>query len=232
VSESGFAVVTLVCEGDTDVAVLSALAEALTPGDVIVDCVQPERPLDQPARYGELGSGWEGVRRWCERQRQRFGGLPAAMDEPPLAGSRALVVHVDADIADHPDVNCSRPCPPASDTADALREFVLREWCAEERLPARVVLCVPSKSTEAWVLVALYPDDRLARPDIECRPEPETLLKQRPERLVSGPENRKNTAAYRAAAPRVAESWPRVGAICTQAERFDRELRAALDSAG
>jgi len=236
-------VVTLVCEGDTDVAILSALAEALVPGDVIVDCVQPERPLDQSTQYGELWSGWEGVWRWCERQCQRFGDLAAAMSQPPLAGSQAVVVHIDADVADPDKLNCRKDCPPAQDTVDVLRD-VLLQWSKVSAAPPGVVLCIPSKAVEAWVYAALSSRDDLDGDWLECRDEPESLLAGlrgkpklvRTERQAAsrggGRRWRKVTDAYRAAAPRVAEAWPRVCKVCTQAGRFDRELRAALDSAG
>jgi len=225
VSDGGVPVVKLVCEGDTDIPILSSIIESMADEDLLFDCIQPERPLGRPDLYGELGSGWEGVRRWCERQCQRFGSLAAAMAQPPLSDATVLVIHVDADIATHPNVDCERECPPASDTADALRDVVVG-WGAEETVPERVVLCVPSKATDAWVLVALYPDDRLARPDIECRPKPETLLKQRSEKLVSG--SRKHPEAYKAVAPRVAQAWGRVTSICTQAARFETEIAEAL----
>ena len=226
-SDVGVSVVRLVCEGDTDIPILARIVESIADRELLVDCIQPERPLDRPEQYGELGSGWKGVRRWCKRQSQRFGCLSAAMQQAPLEESAALVIHIDADIAGHREIDCKMPCPPASDTADALREVVLG-WARESAVPDGVVLCIPSKSTDAWVFVALYPRDRLADSSIECRKTPETLLKQRPEKLVSGPEDRKTTAAYRQVARRVAQAWPHVCSICAQAERFDRELRAAL----
>jgi hypothetical protein len=213
----------IVCEGDTDDIVLEALLHVVA-GEHRVRLLQPERTKFAGGGYGRLGAGWKGVRAWCRAQ----GRLSEAMTSAPLGRFAAVIVHLDADVAGESEVACEQPCPPASDTVDALRDLVLREWCEEEWLPPRVVFCVPSKSMDAWVFVALCPGDRLATPDIECRSEPETLLKQKPEKLVSGPEDRKNTAAYRAAAPRVAEAWPHACSVCTQAERFDRELRDAL----
>lgn len=240
-SEGVVAVVTLVCEGDTDVAILSALAEALVPGDVIVDCVQPERPLDRAAQYGELWSGWEGVRRWCRRQCERFGDLAAAMSQPPLAGSQAVVVHIDADVADPDGLNCRKDCPPPEDTADVLRDVLLC-WCNARAAPPRVVLCIPSKAIEAWVYAALCAHHDLNGEWLECRDGPESLLaglpgkpklvrrERQPAPKGASRRWRKVPDAYRTAAPRVAQAWPRVCKVCTQAERFDRELRAALGS--
>jgi hypothetical protein len=215
--------VGIVCEGNTDEIVVEAILRVVA-GEHRARLLQPERTRFAEGGYGVFGGGWKGVREWCRAQ----GRLSEALASAPLGRFAALVIHVDADVAGDPEVACEQPCPPASDTGDALRDFVLREWCEDGDVPPRVVFCIPSKTTDAWVFVALYPDDRLAVPDIECRPEPEALLKQRPEKLVSGPENRKNTTAYRQAAPLVAEAWPHVCSLCTQAERFDRELRQAF----
>jgi len=227
VSDEGVPAIRIVCEGDTDEPIITELLMRLVDADFVADWIQPERPLDRPGRYGELGSGWEGVRRWCQRQCERFGSLSAALKEPPLRGCLAAIIHVDADVAGEEGVCCRRPCPPPSGTVDALRAVVL-EWAGEVALPGRVVLCIPSQAIEAWVFSALYSTPRLTGEQLECRAKPQTLLKQRPEKLVSGRDNRRIVEAYRAVAQRVAAAWPKVCATCTQAERFDRELRAVL----
>jgi len=237
----GVPIVKLVCEGDTDVAILSALAEVVVPGDVIVDCIQPERPVDRPTQYGELWSGWEGVRRWCERQCERFGDPDAALSRPPLAGSHAVVVHIDADVADPDKLNCRSDCPPAEDTVNALRDVLLC-WSKVPGAPPSVVFCIPSKAIEVWVYAALCRRDDVDGEWLECRDAPESLLaglpgkpklvhkEREPASKGAGRRWRKVTDAYREAAPRVAAAWPHVCSVCTQAERFDRELRAALDA--
>ena len=225
-SEGDVPVLRVVCEGDTDFIVIEAVLSSVL-GEYSATMIQPERSLFAGKTYSELGSGWQGVRRWCEDHKSRFGRLTEAMARAPLREVSALIIHVDADIASHPDVNCRKTCPPAARTVDALRAIVLG-WVGEESAPERTVLCIPCESTEAWVFVALYPAHRLARPPIECRRKPETLLKQRPERLVSGKDNRKDREAYRGVSGRFAQAWGHVCRVCSQAERLDRELRAAL----
>ncbi|MBM3498424.1 MAG: hypothetical protein FJX74_07100 [Armatimonadetes bacterium] len=213
----------IVCEGDTDEIVLRAILSVVA-GEHRARLVQPERTRFAGGGYGVYGGGWKGVREWCRAQ----GRLSEALASAPLSRFAALIMHLDAEVAGEREVGCEQPCPPASASVEALRAFVLCEWCGEDTLPPRAVFCIPSKSTEAWVFVGLYPEDKHATPDVECRPKPETLLKQRPDELVSGAENRKNTAAFREVAPRVAAAWPRVCEVCTQAARFDRDLRAVL----
>lgn len=215
--------VALVCEGPTDYVVIKAIVEMLVHDECEVNLLQPEYSLYAGGDHGRLGGGWKGVRRWCAEHAPLSHRLRAR----PLDAYALLIVHVDADIAGDQEINCRRDCPPAADTADALRDVIVG-WGAEETVPERVVLCVPSKATDAWVVVALYPNATKRDEDIECRRKPESLLKQRPEKLVSGPRNKKNVAAYRAVAPLVTAAWGRVTSVCTQADRFSTELAEAL----
>lgn len=223
--------IALVCEGKTDRIVINAILEALV-GEHLTDVLQPE--WDETfRRVGELGEGWEGVRRWCEDVQREHGSLSSAMGQWPLIRSAALVLHADADIASHRDIQCVAPCPPAAATVDNLRKIVLG-WVSETTVPDRVVVCIPSKSLEAWVFVALYPQHRLSKSAIECRDNPESLLVSKRERLVRKESGKgasgykKNVEGYEAVAERFGASWAHVVSVCSQASRFDRELRDAL----
>lgn len=87
-----------VVEGPTDRLVLQAILDRLLPGE------HRYLPLQPPATFGERGTGWKGVRRWCRETWQRSGSdldrLLAGDTGPALD---LLVIHVDADIADEPD---------------------------------------------------------------------------------------------------------------------------------
>lgn len=113
-------------------------------------------------------------------------------DSLVLSNHDVLIVHVDADVAsktyasgnirDAPceDLPCEAPCPPPDRTTNALRAVVLN-WLGEHGCPPRVVLCTPSKNIEAWVLAALWPDNKMVqRDDWECRSNPERQLKTLP----------------------------------------------------
>ena len=148
----------------------------------------------------------------------------------------ALIVHVDADVAgstyasgnihDAPsdDLPCEAPCPPPESTTDALRAVVLT-WLGEDRCPRRVVMCTPSKSIEAWVLAAVWPDNNVVRrDDWECRPNPEDQLRALPKsrRFEKRPDD------YRRRRSEMGKGWPSVSTRLTEAGRFERELLAAV----
>jgi hypothetical protein len=213
--------IKIVCEGDTDEPIITELLTRLVGTDFVPDWIWPERPVGAPRRRGGPRQGWKGVRRWCERQRERFGSLSRALEEQPLHGSLAVVIHVDADVARDKEVACATPCHVA-ETVEALRQLVLT-WTGDSHLPRPVVLCIPSMATEAWLLAALHPGKACSVTKLECQPNPQQFL--RGKRKLE-----KRAEARRGIAPEVAANWPTVCDICTQAQRFDEELRAALES--
>lgn len=213
--------VQVVCEGDTDFVVIEAATKALFPTkSIVLTMIQPDTSL--AFTLGEHGGGWKGVRSWCKQVLPLFG---------LNAGPKALILHVDADVADDPEVNCAQKCPPATATTTALRQFVIREWCAGA-VPRQTIFCTPSMNIEAWVLQALYPSDKEVKAGIECRKKPETLLSGKPslERMVrrKGDKYKKDTAKYRERQAEISEKWASVRTGCTEAERFSQDLVARL----
>lgn len=222
--------VQVVCEGVTDFIVIEAAVKALFPGKgIVLTMIQPDTS-EVFRTLGSHGGGWKGVRSWCKQVLPLF-GLSAA--------PKALILHVDADVADDPEVACAQNCPPASATTTALKQFVTRDWCAGS-VPKQVVFCTPSKNSEAWVLQALYPTDKEVRAGIECRPKPEMLLAGKPaaERMVrkkisdqSGrmvTKYKKDPARYRERQSDITAKWPAVRTGCSEADLFSRELIARL----
>jgi hypothetical protein len=218
-------VVGVVCEGPEDNVVIRAILASVL-GEYELWPLHPET-ISLSGDFGKLGGGWKGVRGWCHDHAP----LGEFANEEPLNRLAALVVHLDADVASDPEVRCKRRCPPASDTVDALRGYVLREWFREEGWPPEVVLCIPSKTIDAWALVALYPDKASRVQNLECSGNPHSLFPK--ERMAEGKARLpKSVRAYSERASDIAANWPRVCATCTQAARFDRDLRAVLQSAG
>ena len=221
----------IVCEGDTDYVVLDAILSAVFE-DHVATMIQPERPAFAGKAYTEMGSGWKGVRKWCAQCQERDGGLARAMVQSPLSQVSALIIHVDADIAGQGDIDCERSCPPASATVDELRSKVL-EWAGEERVPDHVVLCIPSKSTETWVVAALYPGDAIVGPKLECKDTEAYLCGKPGEKLVtreSGRQRRgyrKHPPAFKKAASAITAHWADIQRACAQAQRFAAELALA-----
>ncbi len=228
--------IALVAEGETDKAVVSAAIAALV-GDrsFILRLLQPEDSLAlEPAGpfTGVKSGGWCGVYRWCQDVVGRSGRLS---DDPLFLAYDILIMHLDADVAgksyadcsiDDPvnDLPCEQPCPPPAASTDRLRQLLLR-WVGETQSPPRTVLCTPSKSIEAWVMAALFPQDaEMRRRGWECHPEPAGRLAQQP----SAVRIRKSKADYLAKQSDITGAWPRLCGHMTEAARFSDDFRRAV----
>jgi len=220
--------VAIIAEGKTDFVVLCAAIESLLQGqDFEPVLVQPDYPAG--AQPGPTGEGWGGVYRWCQQARRQGGGRVGGA---PIV-AEVIVIHLDADVADKTyrqahlvdptdDLPCARPCPPASDTTDALRAVVLR-WTGEQSLAEGFIFCTPSKSMETWVLAALFPNDaEMQRQGWECHGNPDG-------RLAASPKSRrvaKSERDYRDRSDRIRDAWPDVRKRLDEAERFSREFES------
>lgn len=225
--------VAVVAEGPTDKIVIeAAISEVFGDKPFILRQLQPEQSR---AFEEHTGRGWAGVYRWCKQATTRAGGQ--IRNDPLFATYDLLIVHLDADVADETyanasiddatdDLPCSRPCPPARDSTNLLRNVMLR-WMGEASVPPKTVLCTPSKKTEAWVLSALYPDDSaVISGNVECSPHPENILQAKPlkKRLVTG--GKKIVSMYQTRSPEISKSWHHVRPVCSEAERFSNDLMA------
>lgn len=229
----GFAV-----EGITDFVMLEAAVAAILPDhDLETVRLQPEVSDAFEAMAGTTGFGWPGIYRWCQEAVEKGGG--SISSGPVLESFDVVVVQLDADVAEATyaeghiddqtaDLPCERECPPPEATTNELRRVLLR-WLGEKTEPKKLAICMPSKSLEAWILAGLYPTDGIVKSGaLECRAKPERLLSSKPlqGRLVRG--NHKDFEMYRDRAPAFAEKWSAVTKRCTQAARFEKELRAAV----
>lgn len=222
--------IALVAEGPTDrIFIESALTSILDPRPFVFRQLQPEGS----APFGETGTGWTGVYKWCRSAARRSGRLS---DDVTLLQWDLLILHLDADVAANQykdgnieetadDLPCERDCPPPSATTEELRKVLLR-WCNESGVPARVVLCTPSKSTEAWVVVALFPNDSAVKNGIECLMRPENRLNQQPLKT----RIKKRESDYRDRSAAFTEAWPRLAGSLSEAARFDAEMRARVSA--
>ena len=227
-------------EGPTDAIVLRAVLDRIL-GDAEFEfqTLQPEGSAAfGSAPFGRTGVGWGGVYRWARQSAAE--GEGSISRSSVLSNHDLLIVHVDADVAGatyasagirHPpsqDLPCERDCPPADQTTDALRTVVLR-WLGLRRTVPRLVLCTPSKNTEAWVIAAVWPDNPvILRGNWECHPNPQRQLRALPlpRRFA------KSASDYRAKQSEMTAAWPRVSAQCTEAARFAQEFRTALPRLG
>ena len=228
--------IAAVMEGPTDGLVLRAVLEALLAGtEFEFHTLQPEESAAfRATAYGNTGVGWTGVYRWSRESKEEGGGSVSGsvvFDHYDL-----LIVHIDADVASRTyasagianaprdDLPCAEPCPPPSDTTNALRAVVLN-WLGETSCPPRLVFCTPSMNMEAWVVALVWPDNALVRRrDWECRSDPGGQLRT----LPLGARFRKTTYDYREKQRDFSTGWPNVAATLTEAERFEREFLAAV----
>lgn len=230
-----------VVEGPTDRLVLQAILDKLCPGE------HRYFPLQPAETFGEIGTGWKGVRRWCRETWQREG---ASLDKI-LSGDTGpaldlLMIHVDADIAterdlqegdDTPIPDVQQPCPPAETTANQLRHVTAR-WLQRYDFPPSVILAVPAQDTESWAFAALFPDDDLcARDDYECTRTGHDhpgyrLTLRRYGRVLRRTDGRikKPIRQYRQIAPQIATAWDAVRHICSQAEHFTQDVLAYVQA--
>lgn len=232
--------IALVAEGPTDGLVIEAvLRVVLSSRPFILTQLQPEMS-EAFGHAGEFGGGWPGVYKWCvDAALQGSGRLSA---NGMVNKFDLLIIHIDADVAslsysngnispkpcDSP-LPCVHPCPPAADTVNALRQ-VLLSWCGEGSLPSKTVLCIPSKSTEAWVAAALFPEDTMvkrSKPPFECYAAPEARFGVQPVRH----RIRKSVPEYRSRQNELSLAWPRLAGPggLSQAARFDADLRIVTD---
>jgi hypothetical protein len=227
--------IALVAEGPTDgVVIESALKSILDERPFVLKQIFPEGSTS----FGELGTGWTGVYRWC-RQSAKRGNGSLTNDQLAFQNFDLLILHLDADVAGFayadgtvtPEATdgalpCNRPCPPPTATTNALRP-VLLSWCGETQTPTRAVICMPSKSTEAWVVASLFPSDQAMYRGIECYANPEARLGQQPK----AKRIRKKKRDYENQAVKLTDAWPDLiapGAL-GEAWRFQEEFLEAVE---
>jgi hypothetical protein len=223
--------VALVAEGPTDKVVLqSAVSNILGGRNFILTQLQPEESLP----FGPIGTGWVGVYKWCREAVRRDDG--SLRNDVLYKTYDILILQLDADVAEKTyasgniretvgDLPCSEPCPPPSATTNPLRNVLLR-WVGETSVPPKTVLCTPSKSMEAWVVAALFPNDNAVRQGIECWPDPKNRLAQQP----VGQRIEKRLEDYQNRFEELKGAWPRLVASLTEAQRFQNEFLALVPS--
>ncbi len=219
-------------EGPTDAIMLRAILDVMLPDtEFEFQILQPEGSVAfGSTQFTDTGIGWVGVYRWSRQS--ALEGQGSVSGSSALSHHDVLIVHVDADVAhktyssgnidDAPcnDLPCHEPCPPPSGTTNALRSVILN-WLGEQTCPPQVVLCTPSKSTEAWVLAAICPsNNRVRRADWECNLNPGGQLTTLPKQI----RFKKNVHDYRHRQNKITQAWPTVSSRLTEAARFECEF--------
>ena len=221
--------VAFVGEGPTDREIIwAALSSMLNGRSFILSQLQPEESL----AFGELGTGWVGVYKWCRQCVARSGG--SLGKDVLYSAYDILILQLDADVAEKKysdgriqevldDLPCDEECPPPHASTNPLRNVLLR-WAGENTVPPKTVLCTPSKSLEAWVVAALFPNDLAVIRGIECWRNPENRLGQQP----ADQRVQKRIRDYQQRAEEFKNAWPRLVTNLTEAQRFQNEFLAAM----
>lgn len=224
--------VALIAEGNTDAVIIEAALKAtLGEREFILTLLQPE-----PTRPA-MGGGWAGVFKWCREFAGR--GAPCLELDPTLPGFDLFLIHLDADVAGMKYADCGvavveaaqsllplpcqEPCPPPFASVEPLRARLF-SWLGLSQVGPRTVLCVPSKSSEAWLASAVLPRDHRLLSGIECNLSLATQLAS----LAKEERIPKQLVQYRARAPSITREWEHVVSLCEAAERFSAEVVVAL----
>ena len=223
--------VALVAEGDTDVVVIKAALRALLQAPFTLNVLPPE-----PTRAG-FGGGWSGVFKWCREVARE--GVASLDKNPTFAAFDLVVIHVDADVAEGkyaqcgsaveedaktlPPLPCSQPCPPAEAGANEIRSRI-QAWLGTTSLGPKAILCVPSKSSEAWLSAAVLDDNHPLLRNLECNLNLAAQLAA----LPLATRIKKTKKGFQAHEQALVSGWARVRQRCTQAERFSADVEQAF----
>ncbi len=220
--------VGIIAEGSTDFLVLEEIMKTVTPDIEFVRI----HPAPVPSR---LGNGWRGVKAWCQENGPDLEVYLAGVRSQPL---NLLVIHADCSMADK--LGANRPCPPAEDTAMALKQMIETNWLGRVPLPEFVILATPAMSSDAWVVAAFeepYPnlgsiecdlaiEDEFVRRGIFRR---KSDIRMRNGRRVKESRVKKSTALYRPMAVICGQAIDSVCTHCPQAEGFRSSFRVAVE---
>ncbi|NQT34985.1 hypothetical protein HQ587_07340 [bacterium] len=212
--------VGIVAEGITDILVIEKIVRSCL-DDIDVKRIQP----DYPHCLGSK-SGWKGVRSWCEEFGEELETYLIGITNKPI---NVLIIHLDASMAHK--VNANKPCPPASDSTDILRDIIRMNWLGLQSKPPYLVFVTPSLQTETWVVGVL--DQTF--PNLECSDKVEGELVRRRKLRWKGGRRRprklqKSYKRYKPLAKQVAESFQDLCKICTEADRFKNETENAFNN--
>lgn len=225
--------IALIAEGPTDKVIIEAALRAILSRPFVLNLLQPEQTRP------DLGGGWGGVLKWCREFRHR--GYSGFEEDPTLEQYDYFILHLDADVAHkaYSDVSptmdqeaqsvgwgvlpCDQPCPPPDATVTNLRS-ILMSWLGVVTTGARTILCIPSKSTETWLAVAVYPENTNLLNGHECALNMEGRLAILPkaERI------KKTVREYHDRAATVTREWNNVRAMCSQADLFHQSSTAII----
>lgn len=208
--------VGIVAEGKSEWLVLEAVMQAIHQ-DIEFVRIRPDLDMLSGDPFG-----WRGVKSWCAENGRALDAFMKGVENKPLD---ILVVHCDCSMADK--VGANHPCPPPTNTANALRQVIIAQWLGLADTPWFVVLATPSRMIDAWVVATLDPPYRKLA-TIECEEAVENELVARHLLRKKGKEVKKQERRYAPLAKQVGDQLARVRSLCSEAERFASEFHAVV----
>ena len=226
--------VAMVCEGPADREIIKSILDSYLDDYEVHPIQPPESAIGGDS--GPFGGGWKGVRTWCVQE--------AAQDriDSVMINADILIIQLDTDVAKDPEVDRTKPCPPARDTANQIHALIF-EWLNLPKPSERIISCVPAMASETWALAALFPESSEITPSdqspaehtcIECRTDIKEILRKvgkrlRPKLVVSQDGELKNqSSGYKGQSGKICKAWMKVVSICAEAKRFHHDLIAVL----
>lgn len=227
--------IALIAEGPTDKIIIEAALEALLPrGTVILlKQLQPDIPENgvlggsTDATAGSYGGGWGGVCRWCYSISELgCGNLIAAAH----LNYDFVIIHLDVDVSRslYSEANiiyenllplpCNKACPPASESADALKD-VVNSWLSPVTTGDNVIWCLPADNMETWGYAAWKSTDAEGLTSLECRHDIASKLKT---------HIKKTKRDYLAHKNDIIRNWAIVEKLCPQAREFSNAVREII----
>lgn len=232
--------IALVAEGPTDTIVIQAALEAIInshEADFILTQLQPSNSDElggsSDATQITPGGGWHGVYKWCHETAGMMQGVQATILNIPKFEHDYLIIHLDVDVsrASYSKANiipfptdstlpCNKPCPPASTSADALRE-VITSWLCPVVIDERIVFCLPADNIETWCVAACKPSEVLNNKKRECH----KITWRADSRSVP-----KTPSSYRQKSSLLKTGWLNAENLCPQAHTFADAIRGIMSS--
>lgn len=229
--------IALVCEGPADREIIKAVLDYYLDDYLPMDIQPPKGRIGGDA--GPFGGGWKGVRYWCQKEVKAQGGFnhTAILENADL-----LIIQVDADVAADKENGRNSACPPPTNSTDNVRGLIL-QWLGINKLPAKVITCIPCMASETWAFVALWPSDKIlvscnlpgaTDTCVECRTDIKSLLNRKSPKggnklVVSKNGEFKNVPrGYNKIKGDITKGWDNVLKLCGEARHFDINLRKKL----